>query len=246
VSLDTTGSPATRRLGTLALAGTVALLVLGLVASPADEVQGDAVRLMYVHVPIATIALLSFALTAAGSAMYLWRKSQWWDLVAAAAAEVGVVFTALMLATGMLWGRPTWGVYWTWDARLTSSALLFLLFCGYLALRRVPAEPAVRSRRAAWAGLFAFVDVPIVHWSVTWWRSLHQGPTITRLDPTIDGLMLFTLMVGFVVFGLIYAWLLVHRFRVAWLEEQLDTSGLDAALDARRAEVDPLSVGAPE
>lgn len=233
---DHTGSRGTRVLGVLALAGFVALALFGLVFSPADAAQGDATRLMYVHVPTAIIALLAFGVTALGSAIYLWKRSAWWDLVAGASAEVGVVFTGLMLATGMVWGRPIWGVYWTWDARLTSSALLFLLFLGYVAVRRLPADPHQRARRAAWVGLFAFVDVPIVHWSVSWWRSLHQGPTITRLDPQIEGLMLFSLMLGMVVFLVLYAWLMVHRFRIGWLEEQIEVRGLEAALDDRRAE----------
>ncbi len=231
-----TGSRATRALGAVTLAGLGTLALLGLVFSPADALQGDAVRLIYVHVPAAIIAFLAFFVTAAGSAMWLWKKSQWWDLVAAASAEIGVVFTALTLFTGMVWGRPIWGAYWTWDARLTSTALLFLLFLGYLAVRRIPAEPAVRNQRAAFAGLIAVIDVPIVHYSVNWWRSLHQEPTITRLDPTIEGLMLFTLMLGMVVFLLLYLWLLVHRFRVAWLEDKVDEHDLDAALVERREE----------
>jgi heme exporter protein C len=236
-----TGSRATRVLGISALAAALAVLLFGLVFSPADVNQGDAVRLFYVHVPVAIIALfVAFPMTALGSALYLWRRSRWWDLAAGASAEIGVVFTALTLVSGMLWGRPTWGVYWTWDARLTTSALLLLLFLGYLAVRRLPAEPEVRSRRAAWIGLFAFVDVPIVHWSVTWWRSLHQGPTITKLDPTIDGLMLFTFFLGLAAAVLVYLWLLVHRFRLAWLEGQAEAHILDVALEARRAEAADL------
>lgn len=231
-----TGSRGSRLLGAATAVGLVALALFALVFSPADAVQGDSVRLMYVHVPTAIVALAAFGVTALGSAVYLWKRSQWWDLVAASSAEIGVVFTALALLTGMLWGRPTWGVYWTWDARLTSTALLLLLFLGYLALRRLPAEPDVRAKRAAFAGLLAFVDVPIVHFSVEWWRSLHQGPTITRLDPQIDGLMLFTLMLGMAVFTALYVWLLVHRFRVSYLEEQLEARGLELAIAQRRAE----------
>jgi heme exporter protein C len=238
-----TGSRATRVLGATTLAGFAALLLYGLVLSPPDQDQGESVRLMYVHVPVATIMFLSFGITTLGSAMYLWKRSRWWDTLAAAAAEVGVVFTGLCLLTGMLWGRPTWGVYWTWDARLTSTALLFLLYIGYLAVRRLPADVDVRNRRSAYVALLAFVDVPIVHFSVSWWRSLHQGPTITKLDPTISGLMLFSLMVGFAVFSLLYAWLLIHRFRLAWLEDELEERGLETAIEARRAEA-VLSGGA--
>ncbi|MDZ7732300.1 MAG: cytochrome c biogenesis protein CcsA [Acidimicrobiia bacterium] len=149
---------------------------------------------------------------------------------------MGVVFTSLALVTGMLWGRPTWGVFWVWDARLTSTALLLLLFLGYLAVRRLPADPHIRSRRAAVVALIAIIDVPIVHYSVDWWRSVHQPATISRLDPTIDGLMLFTLMTGIAVFLLFYLWMLVHRFRLEYLREQVAEHGLEHAIAERRAE----------
>lgn len=240
-----TSSPFTRVFGILCLIGVAALLAFGLWWSGPDVLQGDSVRIMYIHVPVAIVAFFAFAVTAFGSVMYLWRRSQFWDLTAGASAEIGVVFTVLCLVTGMLWGRPTWGVYWVWDARLTTTALLLVLFLGYLAVRRLPAEPEVRAKRAAIAGLIAFVDVPIVHYSTVWWRTLHQGPTITRLDPQIDGLMLFSLMLGMVVFLAIYSWLLVHRFRVAYLEAQLEDRGLDVAIAERRAEGGARPAGSP-
>jgi heme exporter protein C len=236
-----TGSAFTRVLGAICLLGIAALLAFGLVWSEPDVVQKDSVRIMYVHVPVSIVAFLAFAVTALGSVLYLWKKSRFWDLVAGASAEIGVVFTALTLLTGMLWGRPTWGVYWVWDARLTTTVLLLVLFLGYLAVRRIPADPDVRAKRAAIAGLIAFIDVPIVHYSTVWWRTLHQGPTITRLDPQIDGLMLFSLMLGMVVMVAVYLWLLVHRFRVAYLESQVEDQGLDVALAARRAEAAPAT-----
>lgn len=232
-AVDSTGSRATRVLGAAVLAGSALLLWLALVATPADAVQGDAVRLLYLHVPTVSAAYLAFAVTALGSALYLWRRSRFWDLVAAASAEIGVVMTALTLAVGMLWGRITWGVYWVWDARLTTTALLVVLFLGYLAVRRMGGDPHVRSRRAAIAGLVAAADLPIVHYSVEWWRTLHQGPTLARLDPQIDGLMLFTLVFGMVVFAAVYAWLLVHRFRSLHCEERLAERSLDLALRER-------------
>ena len=230
-----TGSRTTRVLGALTLAGFAAVLLLALVVSPPDQVQGDAARLIYVHVPVAIVMNLAFAVTATGSVMWLWKKSRWWDTAAAAAAEVGVVFTGLTLLTGMIWGRPTWGVYWTWDARLTSSLLLFLMYLGYLVVRRLPADMEVRNRRAAFVALLAFIDVPIVYFSVEWWRSLHQTATLS-LNTTISGSMLFTLCVSIVVFITCFLWLLVHRFRVAWLEDEAELSGLAAAIDERRAE----------
>jgi heme exporter protein C len=231
-----TGSTGSRTIGILALVGLASVLALGLFISPEDVDQGNAVRMMYVHVPVSTTAFLAFGITALGSALYLWKKSEFWDAVAAASAEIGVVLTGLSLATGMLWGRPTWGVWWVWDARLTSTALLFVAFLGYLAMRRLTSEPTVRAKRAAWVGLIAFVDVPIVHFSTVWWNTLHQGPTITKGDPTIGGLQLFTLMIGFVAFLLVYWWLMIHRFRLQWIENRIDDIGMQAALDERRAE----------
>ena len=160
----------------------------------------------------------------------------WWDRVAASSAEVGVLFTGLCLATGALWGRPIWGVYWDWDPRLTSTALLFLMFAGYLVVRRLPTDPTTRARRSAIVGIVAFADVPIVHYAVDWWRSLHQDATLGTLDVKIEGLMLFSFVLGLVSFGLVYAWLLIHRFRLAWLEDQVEETGLDAAIAERRAE----------
>ncbi len=209
--------------------------------SPADRVQGEAVRLMYLHVPAAIAMYVCVGLVGLGSALWLWKRSRGWDTLAAAAAEVGLLFTALTLVTGMLWGRPTWGVFWVWDARLTTTALLAVLLLGYLALRRVPADPEARARRAAIAGLLVVVDLPLIHYSVDWWRTLHQDATIATTDVKIDGLMLFTLFLGMVVGGLVMAWLLVHRFRLAWLEEEVEQGGLDQAIAERRAEAEQVS-----
>ena len=205
VEVTSTGTRATRVLGILALVGVGWLVLFGLLLSPADEVQGEAVRLLYIHVPTAWLAFLAFGITALGSALYLIPKTRSlaWDRVAGASAEIGVLFTGLTLVAGAIWGRLTWGVYWTWDARLTTTALLFLLFLGYLAIRRLPTAPDRRAKRCAIAGLIAFVDVPIAHLSVTWWRTLHQGPTIRAVGSVeISGSMLFSLFVGVIAFTL--------------------------------------------
>lgn len=156
--------------------------------------------------------------------------------MAASSAEVGVLFTGLCLATGSLWGRPIWGTYWDWDPRLSATALLFLMFVGYLAVRRLPADTTTRARRSAVVGLVAFADVPIVHYAVDWWRSLHQDATLGTLDVKIEGLMLFSFVLGLITFAGAYLWLLTHRFRVAWLEDELDATSLDLAIAERRAE----------
>jgi len=243
--MTSTGTIGTRVLGAATLVALAITAVMALVVSPPDVVQGDAVRLLYLHVPTAWVAMyLSFGITTLASALYLWRRtrSRFWDLVAGASAEIGVVFIGLTLVVGSIWGRATWGVWWTWDARLTATAVLFVLYAGYLALRRVPADPQVRGQRAAIAALAAFVDVPIVHYAVEWWRTLHQSATFLdekRLtDPTIHGSMAWTLVVGVVAFTLLYAWLLAHRFRVGWLADRLEDEGLERALAERRAEAE--------
>ena len=245
-------SRGTRVLGWLTLITLALTALMGLVVSPADVNQKDAVRLLYLHVPTAWLAMyLSFGITTLASIFYLWRRtrSRFWDMVAGASAEIGVVFIALTLLIGSIWGRTTWGVWWTWDARLTSTAVLLVLYLGYLAVRRIPTDPEVRSRRAAIVAIAAFVDVPLVHKSVEWWRTLHQPASIFSerrlLDPQIEGLMLATLLLAVLAFTLLYAWLLIHRFRLAWADQLADDRRLDEALAERRAEAGLADAGAP-
>ncbi len=235
--------------GWLALASLAGLVVFGLWVAPPDANQSDAQRLMYIHVPSAWLAYLAFAVTAAGSALYLWprTRSQVWDRLAGASAELGVVFTGLTLVLGSLWGRPVWGVWWVWDARLVTTAVLFFLYLGYLALRRIPGEATSRAKRCAIAALIAFVDVPIVHFSVEWWRTLHQkGTVFNRLGKAeIHGVMAFTLLLGVVSFTLLYAYLLDRRYRLAALEEEMDDRELELAIVERINAEEPATVGAP-
>ena len=157
------------------------------------------------------------------------------------------MFSALTLVTGSLWGRPAWGTWWTWDARLTSTALLLLLEIGYMALRRVPAGPAIRARRCAVAALLVAIDVPIVHFSVNWWNTLHQGGTF--LDPGFKlhahGSMLWTFLLGFIAFTLIFVWLLGMRYRIEVLQDHVGDQELEVTLAERWHEGDELApVGA--
>lgn len=220
-------------------ASLVALAWLALAVAPPDRVQGDAQRLMYLHVPAAWIAYVAFAVTSLTSALYLWRRTRHarWDRIAAASAELGVLFTATTIALGSLWGRPVWGVWWAWDARLITTLVLLFLYLGYLALRRVPASAEVRARRSAIAALVAFVDVPVVHFSVVWWRTLHQQPTVLNpeLNPQIEGVMATTLLVGVVAFTALYASLLVARCRLAALEDRSRLDAITTAVARRRA-----------
>jgi heme exporter protein C len=230
----------TTALGVGTLVSLIVLVVLGLFVAPPDDVQSDAQRLMYVHVPAAWLAYLAFGVTALASALYLWprTRSLVWDRLAGASAELGVVFTGLTLVLGMLWGRPIWGVWWVWDARLVTTTVLFFLYLGYLALRRIPAAPDARAKRSAIAALIAFVDVPIVHFSVEWWRTLHQEGTVFNrdLETNIHGTMAFTLLWGVLAFTLLYAYLLSRRYELAALEEQLDERELELAIAERTGE----------
>ena len=235
------GGRLVRLVGLLGALGTGATVWLGLWVTPPDKVQGNLVRLVYLHPPIAWVALyLAFGTATLSSLLWLWQRtrSRFWDRLAVSAMEVGVVFTALTLVTGTLWGRPTWGVWWAWDARLTSTALLLVLQLGYLALRRVPSDDDARSRRSAIAALVAAVDVPIVHFSVNWWHTLHQNATVlnANLSPTIHGAMAWTLLLGFVSITLVFVWLLVERYRVEVLAGTAADAGLEAALAERWAE----------
>jgi heme exporter protein C len=233
-----TGNRTTRVIGAAALVSVAVVVVLGLVVTPPDVVQGDLVRLIYVHPAVSTWAFVAFGVTALASLLYLWprTRSRLWDLIAGASGEIGVVFCALSLATGSIWGRGSWGVWWTWDARLTLTALLCALFLGYLALRRTGGPVEARSKRAAIAGVLFAVVVPIDHYATEWWRTLHQGNTLERLHPLIRGQQLATMLLSFLAFGLVYTWLLIHRFRLEQLEERLETEGLEHALAVRRAE----------
>jgi len=240
-TVTSTSSRGSRVLGAAALIGTLLLVAFAFWWSPADSDQQDLVRIMYIHVPSAWLAYAAFSVTAVGSAMYLWKRSLWWDLLAASAAEIGVLFCAIALITGSIWGRPTWGTYWEWtDVRIVTTLVLLLMYIGYLALRRVAADPHQRSQRAAIVGIVGILNVPIVRFSVDWWanRTLHQKATVKLGDTQIEGLMLFTLMFSLVVSTVLFAWMLLHRFRIAWLEEQVEEHGLEAALVDRRAEAE--------
>jgi heme exporter protein C len=242
-----TSDRTTRILGGLALVAIAVTAYLGLVVSPPDVVQGQLVRLIYVHPAAATTCYVGFGLCAVASAAYLWprTRSMRWDALAAASAEVGVIFCVITLVTGSIWGRGSWGVWWTWDARLTLTALLLAVFLGYLALRRTGGDPVARAKRCAVAALFCVIVVPIDHEATNWWNTLHQGNTLLRNNPLIHGWQLLTMVISFVAYGLVFAWLMVHRYRVERLEERYDREGFAQAVAERRAEGVPTPESTP-
>ncbi|MHB1533740.1 MAG: cytochrome c biogenesis protein CcsA, partial [Acidimicrobiales bacterium] len=233
-----TANPTTRVLGAATLVAVAATAYIGLVVSPPDKVQGDLVRLLYVHPGAATACYVAFGLCALASLAYLWprTRSPRWDSFAGAAAEVGVVFCVLTLVTGSIWGRGSWGVWWTWDARLTLTALLLLVFLGYLALRRSGGDTHGRAVRCAVTALLGAVVVPIDHEATNWWNTLHQGNTLLTRNPKIYGWQLVGMLVSFVAYGLLLSWLLVHRYRVELLESRFEREGLASAVAERLAE----------
>ena len=210
----------TRALGWLTVLGLVAGLAAGFGYAPREAVQGNVQRIMYVHVPAVLTAYLAFALVLIGSVGYLATRAARWDRLAAAAAELGVLFTGITIASGSIWGRPTWGVWWTWDARLTSTAILLLVYVGYLLLRAMVEEPERRARYAAVVGILGAVNVPIVHFSVKWWRALHQPSTILGPEPSpIAPVIQLALLANWIGLTLLFAYFLARRMEIARLEE---------------------------
>jgi len=220
------GIPATTRrrswLDTVAIAAAAGALGLAFLTPP-EITQGNVARLFYIHVPTILVAYGCFALVLIGGAGYLTTRRMRWDHLAVASAEVGVLSTGLTVVIGMIWAKPTWGVYWTWSARLTLTAVLFFTYLGYLALRRSAEEPESRAHRTAVYGIVSIALIPVVHFSVLWWRDIHQPPTLLRPDEMqIDGILLAAFLAGLVAYALVAAALIVRRFRLAVAETELD------------------------
>jgi heme exporter protein C len=204
-----------RWLGPATLASFAALAFAALAYAPEDLHQGPPQRIFYVHVPAAAMGFLAFGVVFVASILVLATGKRRYDDLAAASAEVGVVFMTGVMLTGPLWGRPVWGVYWSWDPRLTTSFLLWLIFVSYLAVRGYVTDPGRRARFSAVLGIVGFLDVPLVYFSVRWWRALHPDYVlVTKGGPQLPGEMLAALMVGFAAFALLFAYSLRLRLRV--------------------------------
>lgn len=216
--------------GALAFVTLIAAQVVGVLGSPPDRDMGNLQKIMYVHVPSAWNAFIAFFVVAIASLLYLWKGQEKHDLLAASAAEVGTLFTGLTLALGSIWGRPTWGVWWTWDPRLTSTAVLFLVFVGYLALRSFVEDADRRAQWSAAVGLLGALNVPIVYMSVKWWRTLHQ---MQSSPSTVDPEYVTGLRSNGIAVLLVLIYFIMKRYRAARMERLAEHLAERAALEGR-------------
>lgn len=216
--------------GAVAIAAVIAAQAFSILTSPAEGDMGHLQKIMYVHVPAAWMAFISFFVVFLYSVRYLWQKRENHDLLAASAAEVGAVFTGLTLMLGMIWGRPAWGVWWVWDARLTSTLVLFLIFVGYLALRAFVDDAGQRARWSAAVGAIGAINVPIVYMSVKWWRTLHQPPSSPE---TLDPAYTLGLRLNAIALLLVTIYFIRRRYQIAKIERATENLAEEAAMGGK-------------
>ncbi len=213
-------APVARVVGILAIVNIAIGLYMALFYAPTERTMGDVQRIFYFHVPSAWVGFLAFFVVFLASLMYLWRRERKWDAVALSAAEIGVVFTTLVLLTGPLWAKAAWGAFWVWDARLTTTLVLWMIYIGYLMLRNT-AEGERRARFAAVLGIIGFLDVPIIYLSVTLWRTMH--PTLLINDSgALSPQMTQTLMVCLLSFTVLFVFFLIERVRLEQARDQVN------------------------
>ena len=211
----------TTLLGWLTVLGLAAGLVMGFGVAPREVTQGNVQRIMYVHVPAVWVAYLAFMVGLVASIAYLARRRPGADRLAHAACEVGTVFLGVNIVTGAIWGKPTWGTWWTWDARLTSVAVVFVMFLAYLLLRGAIDDRERGARYAAVLGIVAALNIPLVHFSVYWWRTLHQPPSLLKPgSSTMPPVILTALLVNFLALALVAAYFVARRARILAVEEE--------------------------
>lgn len=203
------------------LLGGVAVLLLaiglswGLMVAPPDAFQGEVQRIMYLHVPSVSTAYLAILVTFCGSILYLWKRDLRFDALALSSAEIGVVFLGITLATGSIWGKPTWGVWWTWDARLTVTAIVFTMYVGYLMLRAFAEEPQAGARYGAVLAILSLPAIILNHFAVQWWRTLHQPSSLLRAGgPSVAPVILWPLVWNIVAMLVLYGYFLLERMRL--------------------------------
>jgi heme exporter protein C len=220
-------------------------LVWSLIFAPPDYQQGESVRIMFIHVPAAWLALSVYLFVAVASGTALVSRHPLAEIAAQAAAPVGAAFTLVCLATGSLWGRPMWGTWWVWDARLTSVLVLFFLYLGYIALVNAFDDQSRGARAGSLLALVGVVNLPIIKFSVDWWNTLHQPASVVRLGgPTIATSMLLPLLVMAVGFALLSGWLLLVRMRTALNERKLRALRLNGQPSLRGSDRETAPIAA--
>ncbi|MBL4669702.1 MAG: heme ABC transporter permease [Flavobacteriales bacterium] len=208
-------------------------VVWGLVFAPVDYQQGDSYRIIFIHVPSAWMSMFAYGAMATSCAVFLIWRIKIMDLFAAATAPIGASFTFIALATESLWGRPMWGTYWVWDARLTSELILLFLYFGVMALRSAIDEPRRQGRAVALLTLVGVVNIPVIHFSVEWWNTLHQPASISKIGaPSIHLSMLLPLLLMAVGFTLLYFYIALQRTQGAIVEQEIDSNWLQERLSA--------------
>ena len=199
-----------------AAAGVALTYVRAIYFTPTEAVQGPAQKIFYIHAPSAWVAFLAFFLVALASALYLWLREERLDRIAEASAEVGIVFTTVVLITGPLWGKPIWGTYWTWDARLTLTLFLWFIYVAYMVLRGAIDDRDMRARFSAVLGILGALLIPFIHLSVYLFRTMHPRPILMKPSaPSLPSEMLTTILIAFAAFTLLYVALLRARYRYA-------------------------------
>ena len=208
-----------------AITGVMMLVDLYLIfmVAPTDSVLGHVQRVFYFHVPIAIMSFLAFFIVFIGSLMYLIKRTPKWDAIAHASAEVGVVFVTLALITGIIWARPIWNTWWTWEPRLTTTMILWLIYVAYLMVRSYAPSQSKGAIYAAVVGIIGFIDVPIVYYSVVWWRSIHPSPVVGPFAQAdaLDGTMAWILLYSFITFVFFFAYMVAERMELRKTEEAL-------------------------
>ncbi|MEC7191939.1 MAG: cytochrome c biogenesis protein CcsA [Deltaproteobacteria bacterium] len=213
----------------LEIIAPLTLLACGLwvfVFAPTETEQGFVQKIMYIHVPSVIVTYLAFFVTFAFGIAYLWKRLLVFDRIAKVSAEIGLIFCAMVLLSGAIWGRPTWGTYWVWDARLTTTLLLFLIFLGYFLLRLSVQDREKEARFASVLGIIGFLDIPIVHKSVEWWRTLHQPSTLFKVEegaakPAMPPELLYPLLASMFAMLLFYGYLMLLRWQMEENQDQL-------------------------
>ncbi len=210
----------------LAGAAIAAALVAVYFYVPTERTEGVVQRIMYIHIPSAWISFFAFFVVFACSILYLWKKDREWDIYAHASAEIGVLFCSLVLITGPIWAKPIWGAWWVWDARLTSTLVLWLIYVAYLMLRAQTEEGSMRAKYAAVVGIVGFLDIPLIHFSVLWWETFHPKPKMITTEGLGAGMelsMAVTLMISLAAFTLVYFMLMGQRVRIEKMKDEIDS-----------------------